>query len=274
MKKLALTLTILSTFCALAYAGPEPYSGKEMKQVAPMPPPCPNWTGFYIGGFGAYQFASADPNLDLFGSWDGPNSGGSSFRDPFDRDVLDPLGSKDLNTSGFEAGGLIGYNYQLNNKWVFGFEAAAGYTWLDETNDTGPIAPAGSISTYSDIHTSFRTNYLITAGPRIGYAFCKWLPYVTGGVAVSDVHFSQEIVESDIVFNEGGSKNDTKVGWMVGGGLQYSVADHWSVRAQYQYVDLGSLGFNSAGDADPTYLGKHDLSLREHNASFAIIYGF
>ena len=274
MKKLALTLTILSTFCALAYAGPEPYSGKEMKQVAPMPPPCPNWTGFYIGGFGAYQFASADPNLDLFGSWDGPNSGGSSFRDPFDRDVLDPLGSKDLNTSGFEAGGLIGYNYQLNNKWVFGFEAAAGYTWLDETNDTGPIAPAGSISTYSDLHTSFRTNYLITAGPRIGYAFCKWLPYVTGGLAASDVHFSQEIVESDIVFNEGGHKNDTKVGWMIGGGLQYAVADHWSVRAQYQYVDLGSLGFNSAGDTDPTYLGKHDLSLREHNASFAIIYGF
>jgi len=270
MKKLTLTLMTLTAFCALAYAGPEQYSGKDMKQVAPMPPPCPNWTGFYIGGFGAYQFASADPNLDLFGDWDG----GNIDRDPFDRDVLEPLGSKDLDTSGFEAGGLIGYNYQLKSNWVFGVEIAGGYTWLDETNDTGPFSPAGSISTYANLHTSFRTNYLVTAGPRIGYAFCKWLPYVTGGVAFSDVHFNQEIIQSDIVFNEGGSKNDTQVGWMVGGGVQYSVADHWSVRAQYQYVDLGSLGFNSAGDTSTGYLGRHDLDVKEHNASFAIIYGF
>jgi outer membrane immunogenic protein len=271
MKKLTLTLTILTAFCALAYAGPEQYSGKDkdMKQVAPMPPPCPNWTGFYIGGFGGYKFASTNVDLDLSGGWDGADA----RRDPFDKNALEPLGSKDLNTSGFEAGGLLGYNYQWN-KWVFGLEAAAAYTWVDETNDTGPLAPAGSISRYSDLHTSFRTNYLITAGPRIGYAFCKWLPYVTGGLAASDVHFSQEIVQSDIVFSEGGHKNDTKVGWMVGGGLQYAVADHWSVRAQYQYIDLGSLGFNSVGTTDTRYTGHHELDLREHNASFAIIYGF
>ncbi len=59
MKKLALTLTILTAFCALAYAGPEPYSGKEMKQIVPVPPSCPTWTGFYVGGFAGTNLALA-----------------------------------------------------------------------------------------------------------------------------------------------------------------------------------------------------------------------
>jgi opacity protein-like surface antigen len=61
---------------------------------------------------------------------------------------------------------------------------------------------------------------------------------------------------------------------MVGGGLQYAIADHWSVRAQYQYVDLGSVSFDSAFFEAPAYTGHHEASLKEHNASFAIIYGF
>ena len=32
---------------------------------------------------------------------------------------------------------------------------------------------------------------------------------------------------------------------MVGGGLQYALTDHWSVRAQYQFIDLRDLDFDS-----------------------------
>src|SRR5436853_3657569 len=28
------------------------------KAVAPIPPPCPSWTGFYVGGFGGYKFSN------------------------------------------------------------------------------------------------------------------------------------------------------------------------------------------------------------------------
>jgi outer membrane immunogenic protein len=273
MKKTpALTLTILCAFGAFAYAGPEPYSGKEMKEIAPMPPPCPNWTGFYVGGFGGYKFGSPDVNLDLFGFWDGQNP----LRDPVDRDFLEPLFSDVLNTSGFDAGGLIGYNRQFN-KWVVGIEASAAYVWLDDADNTGSFSVPGSISTFQNVHTSFDTNYLLTVGPRIGYAYCKWLPYVTGGLAVGDIDFEQRIIESDIGFQEGGSVSDTRLGWMVGGGLQYAITDHWSARAQYQFIDLGSVDFDSVGGPaafDAGYVGNHEVRLREHNASFAIIYGF
>jgi hypothetical protein len=54
MNKILLIAPMLYAFCSLTYAGPERYSDKEIKQVAP-PAPCPNWTGFYVGAFGGYN---------------------------------------------------------------------------------------------------------------------------------------------------------------------------------------------------------------------------
>lgn len=271
-----LTLSILFAVSALAYAGPEAissYSGKEMKQVAPMPPACPNWTGFYIGGFGGYKYGEIDPSIRLEGPW-------SEF--PVDVREIESRGDNDLSTSGAEAGGLIGFNYQWHN-WVFGAEAAGGYLWLRESNVTDRFDAVGELFTDTyHLSTSFKTHYLATAGPRLGYAFCRWLPYVTGGVAFGDFEFEQRITQHNdsFPFEEGGSKSETNVGCFVGGGLQYAISNHWSVRAQYQYVDLGEVGFhhsspgfNVAG-ALVDFPGHSEVDLREHNASFALIFGF
>jgi hypothetical protein len=69
MNKLSLIVSTLCAFCSLTYAGSETYSGKEMKQVAPLPSPCPNWTGFYGGVFGGYKFGAIDTDLSLGGDW-------------------------------------------------------------------------------------------------------------------------------------------------------------------------------------------------------------
>jgi outer membrane immunogenic protein len=263
----------LFAFGALVYAGPEPLpSGKEMKQVAPAPPPCPNWTGFYIGAFGGYKFAATDINLDLFGDWNGP-----SPSDPFDKEFIEPRAPHDLDASGAEAGGLIGYNYQWN-KWVFGLEASGGYLWLRNSDNTGTFTVPATGDIYN-VSTSFKTHYLVTVGPRIGYAFCRWLPYVTGGLAIGDIDFDQEITQffrGRVFFDEGGSTSETKVGWMVGGGLEYALTDHWHLRGQYQYIDLGCTDFHSIGSASFNigYFGHHEACLREHNASVAIIFEF
>jgi len=266
----------LGALCAFTYACPETLpSGKEMKQVAPVLPPCPSWTGFYIGGFGGYKFAATDTNLSLAGGWD------ADALDRADRDLILAKSPDNLDTSGAEAGGLIGYNYQLN-KWVLGLEASGGYLWLDESHNTGHFTVPATGDEYA-LTTSFKTHYLVTVGPRIGYAFCRWLPYVTGGVAIGDIDFHQEITQffrGSPFFQEGGSTSDTRVGWMVGGGLQYAFTDHWSARVQYQYVDLGDTGFNHSTPGHTfintfeDYTGHSEVELREHNASFAIMYKF
>ena len=61
---------------------------------------------------------------------------------------------------------------------------------------------------------------------------------------------------------------------MVGGGLQYALTDHWSLRAQYQFIDLGDIDFDSDFPGSTVAPAHHRAELREHNASFAIIYKF
>jgi hypothetical protein len=61
MKKLILAFASLFFVSTLAFAGPEAYSGKEMKQV--VPPPCPQWYAdneWNIGIWGAYAFGGDD----------------------------------------------------------------------------------------------------------------------------------------------------------------------------------------------------------------------
>lgn len=262
MKKLALTFITLFAFCTLGYAGPEPLpSGKEMKEVVPMAAAaeCPSWAGFYIGVFGGYKYGVFDPSIRV------EEDGGD---EPEDARLIESHLGDDFGASGAELGGLIGYNYQWN-KWVFGLEAAGGYLWL-RNSESGRFQVPDSDDIYA-LSSSLKTHYLITLGPRIGYAFCKWLPYVTGGVAFGDLDFSQRISETDD-FDQSRSSSDSNVGWFVGGGLQYALTHHWSLRAQYQYIDLGDASFR--WDVPDELRGDSKINLRQHNASFAIIYGF
>jgi len=261
---------------AMIYAGPEPMpSGKEMKAVAPAPPACPNWSGFYAGVSGGYKFGATDLDLDLGGFWN------STPGDRADRDLIRSEAPNDLDMSGAELGGLIGYNYQWN-KWVLGVEASGGYLWLRDSENTETFTEPATGDTFN-VSTSLKTHYLFTVGPRIGYAFCRWLPYITGGLAIGDIDYDQAINQffrGTRFFEEAGSTSETSVGWMVGGGLEYALTDHWKVRAQYQYIDLGSADFDSEGVSEPPfpsgtgYVANHEAELREHNLSVALIYGF
>jgi outer membrane immunogenic protein len=274
MKQLSrLTLGFCAAFALTltALAGPESLpSGKEMKEVAPVAPECAyGWTGFYFGALGGYTFGSIDQHLDLGGTWDS---------DPANRLPLEAGGSRDLDASGGQLGGFLGYNYQWR-RWVFGVEGEGAYLWL---RNSSSVPVTGSASYEMD--SSFKTHYLATFGPRIGYSFCRWMPYVTGGVAIGDLDYSQRFINQSLFpigfFAEGGSSHDTNVGWMVGGGLEYQLTQHWRLRAQYRYVDLGSTSFDSLGVGGVLgfpflgYTGHHSVDLREHTADFGIGFAF
>jgi outer membrane immunogenic protein len=263
MKKLTLTWLILFAFCVLGYAGPETSSGKEMKQVAPPPPAgCFDWSGVYVGGFGGYKRSNVDQHLSLGGDWN--FTGGA-------QGFTENRGSGDLDNDGGEVGGLVGYNWQFNC-WVFGIEASGAYLFAQESSDTGIFAPGDDVSSLH-IASSFKTHYLATFAPRFGYAWGRFLPYVTGGLAVGDLDYAQHLRFPD-ESGEGGQTRQTNAGWMVGGGLQYALTDHWSVRAQYEYIDLGNVQFDSDFAFDGDSPAHHEAKLTEHNASFAIIYKF
>lgn len=265
MKKRALTFAIVTACGALLYAGPESLpSGKEMKNVVPMPPPCPTWAGFYVGGFGGLKFAAVDVDLDLDDFAQGPVDAAS----------VEDHGEPDLSTAGFELGGIVGYNFQFNHL-IVGFEATGGYLWLRDSEDTELFVGAETGDDYH-VGTSFKTHYLFTFAPRIGYAFCRWMPYITGGLAVGDIDFDQKITRNEVErhFVEGGHTDDAQAGWMVGGGVEFAITNHWKARLQYQYIDLGDAGFNHDSTEVDFSPGDSEIELREHNASLALLYSF
>jgi hypothetical protein len=67
-----------------------------------------------------------------------------------------------LDGSGAEAGGLIGYNYQFRNNWVVGLEAADGYLWLRNSDESG-IFHTPAMGDFN-IKTSFKTHYWLRLG--------------------------------------------------------------------------------------------------------------
>ena len=81
------------------------------------------------------------------------------------------------DTSGAVVGGTIGYNYQMGQT-VFGLEGDGDWSNLRGTS-TGGACTGTSCETHN--------SWLATARGRLGYAFGRFMPYVTGGAAFGDV---------------------------------------------------------------------------------------
>ena len=152
--------------------------------------PAYNWTGFYVGINGG-------------GGW-----GRSDFSVPF--------ASDSFNTSGGLVGGTLGYNWQMGQA-VFGLEGD-----IDWSNIRGSSICGGITSCET------RNDWLGTVRGRLGYAFDRFMPYVTGGLAVGNIKTSIDGI---------GSANETKAGWTVGAGIEAAIAGPWTAAT----VGLGSV---------------------------------
>lgn len=125
----------------------------------------------------------------------------------------------DFNTSGGLVGGTVGYNWQAGGPLVWGLEADLDWSNIKGSNTCG-------VGVTCETHN----NWLGTARGRIGYAFDRFLPYVTGGLAVGNVKNS---------ISGFGDSSTTKAGYTLGGGIEAAVAGPWTAKVEYLYADLG-----------------------------------
>lgn len=232
MKQLRHLMGVVFACSALTstFAGTETYSGKEMKQVAPAPvPECDfSWTGFYLGGNAGYGWGHADTDFD-------PRPDPVTFFD-LNPSTLEP------DPAGFIGGGQAGYNYQFNKWFVVGLETDFQGADIEDHDTRSPIiditgAPAGNPGSFLAAHE--RMQWLGTVRGRVGIApICRLLIYGTGGFAYGNIDYS-----ANTNFNNGFTYpvdfTETKTGWAAGGGLEYAINNHWTVRAEYLHYDLG-----------------------------------
>jgi outer membrane immunogenic protein len=128
---------------------------------------------------------------------------------------------------GIEGGLQAGYNWQ-SGPWVFGVEGDIDASWIKGSGTCGGLT------------CETKNTWLGTVRGRLGYAIDRFMPYVTGGLAVGDIKNNISGI---------GSASDTKAGWTVGGGLEYAFNGPWSAKVEYLYVDLGRGGAIAGSDA-------------------------
>ncbi len=65
--------------------------------------------------------------------------------------------------------------------------------------------------------------------------------YATGGLAYGEVRYSNYTqYAAASPFEYAGSETPWKVGWTVGGGIEYAITNNWTIKGEYLYYDLGS----------------------------------
>jgi outer membrane immunogenic protein len=84
-------------------------------------------------------------------------------------------------------------------------------------------------------------NWFGTVRGRLGYAFGPALLYATGGFAYGGVEAKYS--PGPTTFNA----TETQTGWVVGGGVEYKFNPAWSVKGEYQFIDLDASNLNGAG---------------------------
>jgi outer membrane immunogenic protein len=88
----------------------------------------------------------------------------------------------------------------------------------------------------------------LTARSRIGWAVTpNVLLYGTGGVALTElgVRNSLSSAGTAVIAQGTGSASGRVTGWAIGGGAEWALNRHWSVRAEYLYLDFGKVTANA-----------------------------
>ena len=222
MRKLLLTTAALTALGSSAFAADMPLKAPP----APPPPPPFSWTGFYIGG-------------ELGGAWSNGH-------------VTDSLFGLNVSTnrSGWLGGGVVGYNYQINN-FVLGVEGDFDWTSLKATG-TGVFVPG-----VGTLQASAKTDWISTVAGRVGFAADRALFYVKGGggwvgntASITNLNTGAAV-----------SASNTNSGWLIGTGVEYAFAPNWSGKLEFDYLGLRSWSWNSVVFPGDTFTASRNISM-------------
>jgi outer membrane immunogenic protein len=198
--------------------------------------PAYNWTGFYVGA----NLGGAAGGSDHASNLSGPGLIYGAVPNVVQQ--INSASKQDLSTGSITGGIQGGYNYMLGNV-LFGAELdfnAFPQSGTSNVTQKYDCAGFGCTSTFT-VRTTVSTDWLLTARPRLGYALGGFLPYVTGGLAVTDLSAKWRFTETFGSMGERAQASAVKPGWTAGFGFEYGVTQNWTIKAEYLYVNFGKL---------------------------------
>jgi opacity protein-like surface antigen len=220
-------------FAALNDSGIRIAPARALPVKAPPPPPLPaywNWAGLYVGGHVGAALSIAN------------------FSDPFGSTIY----GDQVRSPGFLGGGQIGYNWQApRSPWVFGVEADGSL--MSSDGDVTCFAASFMITT-----TTCRVQPQATGTftGRIGYALGpsgRTLVYAKGGLGWANDEINMALNGLNdgptraSAIQTGNSQTVTLWGGTVGVGVEEALTPAWSLKAEYDYLDLGRGNITNIG---------------------------
>lgn len=252
MRSLLLTVAAAVAFASAAQAGDT--TAPEAKII--------NWSGVYVGAHAGYGRGDND-----WGNWFDPtyvHIPGNSYPGP----------DASYDVGGTIAGGQIGYNWQ-RGRLVFGVEADVNWA---EIEGSGANSPSTSLFPGSCLQQTYCKTSIDAFGTftgRLGYTIDNALIYAKGGAAWA--HVTQETGykdDPDPTWNYWADPSDTRWGWTLGVGAELAFAQNWSLRAEYNYIDLGSDRVQFTYAPAQTFAADAESEMQLHTFNVGLNYHF
>jgi outer membrane immunogenic protein len=212
--------------------------------------------GVAVLGFASSSYAAdliveppvAEPIVTVGGNWDGAYVGafvGYGWGTVSDEDglLVPALVDDELDLTGWKLGVAVGADFTVSEALVAGI--VADIAW---DNLSGEDEVAGF---------SYDVNWSGSVRGRLGFDGGAFLPYITAGLAFANATADDSIVSDD----------QTHIGWTVGAGVEFAVADNVSLDLQYRFTDYGSQDY----DLD---VGTVPLSLTSHAVTAGVNFRF
>ncbi len=250
MKRLAVTISTTALGAAalsLAAAGFGFSSSqaadipKPVYKAAPAPVHQTYWTGCYVGGNIGYGWAPT--------SWNLPGGAELASHKP----------------DGVIGGGQIGCDYEMN-RLVVGVQGMfnASAMKADSNNLINPV-----------LLDSARMPWMASLTGRIGITGSPIVYYAKGGAAWVRSEYQEccvAVAPPPIIVIPDGISKSTRMGWTVGGGVEYIFVQNWSVFVEYNYIRLNDsvdfTGINGWGNF------AYDINQDLHSVLLGINYRF
>ena len=160
-----------------------------------------------------------------------------------------------MRTDGFIGGVQFGYNWQLADRWVAGFEAdLQGLAGANSSNSRSSSADVSGFAGHgvdTGLSVTKGIDFLGTVRGRLGFLVKpNLLVFGTGGFAYGHVKSSLAISQNftgtglgSLDTSIGTALNTSRMqgGWTLGGGFEWMFASKWTAKIEYLHYDLGSV---------------------------------
>jgi outer membrane immunogenic protein len=147
-----------------------------------------------------------------------------------------------LSASGLTGGGQVGYNWE-HGRVVVGLEADISFHDLKKRSDRGPFTDAG-FTVHRFVQTT-EQNLLVTLRPRIGVTFDRFMVYATAGLSIGNFEVEDTIINNNGAWQYQGTDSGTRVGWVLGGGVEMKLFGQWSLKGEYLRSEFANSNFRA-----------------------------